>query len=329
MNTETVTKKVGRKEIKADLIHGTAVSKASVRREKFYTKEDVDRYNNTTKAFWILADVTLAKNWLEANYEKQRGLKLHAVTKYKNRMVKGLWRPTGQPLIFSPEGKLLNGQQRLTALTLADQIVPGIKILFYCVQGIPEEMYQFMDEAVKRTPADALKGEGISSYHDIARVVRLYSAMKYMSEQKVYLQSIPTLDTTTIMDVWKEMEYGDEDYAESLRLRKGFPLINRNNFAACRYLHTELNPEKAREFYHMLSTGAGIPEGSPILLLKNKFAQFASSKSGAKAPVITQLATINMAWNAFIKGKSPNTLVFHKEKAKKFPHAISSFEKSA
>jgi hypothetical protein len=92
-----------------------------------------------------------AKEALESNIVN-RALRPRSVSSYQKEMETGRWQMAGEPIKFSVDGKLLDGQHRLTAL--ANAAVESIE--FVVVRGLAPESQIVMDSGAARTAADAL-----------------------------------------------------------------------------------------------------------------------------------------------------------------------------
>lgn len=65
----------------------------------------------------------IAKKYLEANSDNPRRINQNVVAAYAQDMKAGKWFMNGEPIVFDEEGRLRNGQHRLTAIVKADVAV--------------------------------------------------------------------------------------------------------------------------------------------------------------------------------------------------------------
>jgi hypothetical protein len=98
----------------------------------------------------------LAQYILDNIEEKNRKRAPKKVEEYSRGMTQG-WALTGQPLIFSRCGRLLDGGHRLTAV-----VKSGRKIRTLAVFGVAYEAFSFLDIGRKRTPANTLEVMGVT-----------------------------------------------------------------------------------------------------------------------------------------------------------------------
>lgn len=69
-----------------------------------------------------VVDVTprIAEAWLKKN-TKNRSIRKHLLERYASDMRSGLWKLTGEPIIFNCDGTLIDGQHRLQSVVLAEK----------------------------------------------------------------------------------------------------------------------------------------------------------------------------------------------------------------
>lgn len=111
-------------------------------------------FGNDDGFYLVLFTPELAEVVLDTrNYERQRPIK-QKVEQYAADMRNGKWRLTkSDPILFTKQGKLINGQHRLSAVKMS-----GISQMFYVATGADETEFQVIDTGISRTAADGLKG---------------------------------------------------------------------------------------------------------------------------------------------------------------------------
>jgi hypothetical protein len=107
-----------------------------------------------------------AEKLLENN-SGNRNPKPNAIARYARYMKQRMWMLTGQPIIISDTGRLLDGQNRLFAC-----IKSGIAFETVVVYGISDKAFKAMDQNVVRTKAD-ITGWSIS-LSEIVNAYRVY-----------------------------------------------------------------------------------------------------------------------------------------------------------
>ncbi|HEX9992481.1 MAG TPA: hypothetical protein VGB14_06115 [Acidimicrobiales bacterium] len=106
------------------------------------------------------AAVMLAGNIVNRKLRRQR------VLLYAKQMAAGKWRLTGETIVFSPTGQLLQGQHRLHAC-----IEAGVSFPTIVVRGIDPEAMRVMDSGLARTAADVTRDELIQFYVEHASLL--------------------------------------------------------------------------------------------------------------------------------------------------------------
>lgn len=109
-----------------------------------------------------------AEDLLKGNVGNRK-LSPGAVARYAAAMRKGDWKTSPEPLIFAPNGRLLNGQTRLHAIKST-----GVPQRFLCVFGVSEDVFSVLDRGRPRSFADAHQVP-----KRVAEVARLLASVAY------------------------------------------------------------------------------------------------------------------------------------------------------
>jgi len=119
---------------------------------------DANNWQGRTEPYARVITITpqLAQYIIDNIEEKNRKRAGRKVEEYVKGMTAG-WELTGQPIIFSRCGRLLDGGHRLTAV-----IKSGKKIRTMAVFGVHYEAFSFLDIGRKRTPANTLEVMGVT-----------------------------------------------------------------------------------------------------------------------------------------------------------------------
>lgn len=110
------------------------------------------------------------------NPSTNREQRLNNIRQYATSIKTGRWELNGEPLIFSKDGHLLDGQHRLFACVQA-----GMPLTTFCVFNISPKTFGSMDTGSNRSVANAFQTEGIRNYKIAANIVS-----KVMSMRKGY-----------------------------------------------------------------------------------------------------------------------------------------------
>lgn len=122
------------------------------------------------RAAFVWVDPTIASRWLERN-DRNRVIQDQTVARYARDMDACNWVFTGEAVKFADDGRLLDGQQRLTAI-----VATGCTILMLVVRGLDSDAQKVMDTGRKRTAGDALHMDGHANYNALAAAARLVVA---------------------------------------------------------------------------------------------------------------------------------------------------------
>jgi hypothetical protein len=92
----------------------------------------------------------LAKKWL-ANARRNRNITAPTVESYAYEMRAGLWRHNPDGIKFNPEGQLIDGRNRLSAI-----IESGVPVYLTVIHDVPEDVLPVLDRGRVRTTADTV-----------------------------------------------------------------------------------------------------------------------------------------------------------------------------
>ena len=136
-----------------------------------------------------------------------RKLRQPRVEKYANDMRNGNWHLTGQAITFAKDGKLLDGQHRLSAVILADTPVDFLVVT-------DADSVATYDCGLSRSIADQLYLSGcnyvsaIMSTNGIAVIRAIYSITHFGACQSEKLRTVTTDDINTfIIDNMDDIEW--------------------------------------------------------------------------------------------------------------------------
>ena len=229
----------------------------------------------------------MAQEWLE-NHENYRAERKHRVSQYASAMARGEWQCPGPPLAFDRSGKLLDGQNRLSAV-----VMTGFTVPFVCLFGYEAKAASVFDRGLPRRHADTLAQEGFRDTNALsAALTRLYWLL------------LKRPDTMTLNPSYAQLRGVLEDHpglidacirANNTALRT---LVPRAWLSPAIYLCRRSDSEAADVFFEQLKTGANLQPGSPVKALRDRLlAEHGKHKRGLKAR--EKYALTIKAWNAF------------------------------
>lgn len=238
-----------------------------------------------------------AANLLHLNV-KNRPLSPTTVEKYRRDMAAGRWTYAADAIRFDVNGNLLDGQHRLTALSLVDDHT--LELPFLVALGLRPETQMVMDQGRKRTPGQQLSLKGVKNANLIAAGARVFLIWKsgyLFRDNKAATAAI----TSPQIEEWVAANGVLIDHlnghASSLRAHDAPPSI-----AVCAaFAFAQISPESEVQFFQALS-GGGMPKDHPINTLDKRLQRI--RREGLKTPQRDFLAMFIQAWNASREGRS-------------------------
>src|SRR5690625_342922 len=163
----------------------------------------------------------------------------------------GRWAYTGQPIIFSETGRLLNGQHTLTSCINADTSI-DVLVVF----DVPDESFKYMDIGVKRGAAQILSIENIANSTFIAAASRIL--MIYMRNPR-WAGDLANYDIEPdeILEFYESHADLQESRAAAMRFYKT-KLFPPSWAGALHYICAQKDRAAADEFFYRVATGIGL-----------------------------------------------------------------------
>lgn len=244
----------------------------------------------------------LATKWL-ATQINNRPIQDHSMRSYRADMVAGRWHFAGAPISFDTGGHLIDGQNRLEALSGVE--VPKFALPFVVHVGLPPEAQMVMDQGARRTAGQQLGLKGIPNGRALAAGARLE-----LSWQRGYLPSRwstnePISNTEVVQ--WIEDRPELAEYAAALRARiERSKLRSSAGIGFAMHLGLELADE-VNEFYTQLDTLFNLPPGSPIMALSKRLNRGRGTRGDGveeKMTEVDQLGMVIITWNHWVNGNA-------------------------
>ncbi len=247
---------------------------------------------------------------LLGNNEGNRPIDKRVLDAYARDMEGSNWALTGEPVIISDRGEILDGQHRLNACMTSKQ--PFRTLL---VKGISRsEAFALMNTGKRRRFSDVLGTQGEQNTKVLQAAAKLL--WTYYNGALAVTKRYPT--NTELQEILRlhpdVRKYVSQVFLKSV---KGPGSI----MAALRYLLGVADEAKAEDFFSRLGSGAGLTEGSPILVLREKLL---GNKGADKLSQLETCACVVKSWNAFLTGRKINILKFVSRgpKAEQFPKIL-------
>lgn len=238
-----------------------------------------------------MAAVMLERN--RSDEWKNRPESDSGVKRYAKRIAEGGWMYTGQTIIFSSTGNLLNGQHTLSGVVEAQAEIEAL-VAF----GVDDAAFKFMDTGIHRKASHIFAIDGIKNYSFAASVARLvYGYVNRLGNPKGL-----KVDNDVLLDFYYQHEGIQQSmYINGLASRSG--LLTPAYAGFLHYVCAQKNRKMADEFFETVLTGVGIQSPKcPENILRSRLIKNSQAKSdNTEAPLYTG-AYVVKAWNAKRKG---------------------------
>jgi hypothetical protein len=212
---------------------------------------------------------------------------------------RGEWRITGDTIKLDKQGRIRDGQHRLSAIAEGGRTVQGLVVF-----GVEDEAFDVMDTGRSRTIADILGLHGHTDRNALASAAR--SLILFDDHKRL----VGGRDAQMLVTSASTLHYVQEhpDITECLHLaqplRMEFP-GGSGLWAALLYLFRRISVDQTQVFIDGMLTGAGLGTGHPILVLRNRLmsrGNYWSIRNNADKEALA--ASIIKTWNGFRAGET-------------------------
>lgn len=230
----------------------------------------------------------VAEAWMARNRENRRFSRDWA-RDLAQRMRAGEWKDNGEAIKFATDGRLLDGQHRLSAVAES-----GVTITARVEFGLPPEVFTTLDQGKKRNFADALSVKGLTEAPLLAATVTwLWRLETGRLEGKA-------------LNVQESLAYYDEHgqglgASISASREAGRKLGRPSLLAALHFVFAQISASHADEFMALAGHGVGLGEAHPILTLRERL--YADRLAKSKLDIAEVVAMFINAWNAFVNDR--------------------------
>jgi hypothetical protein len=261
--------------------------------EETYPEVPIGLGGITIQPAWLTPE--MAGEFVTRLGRNQRTTKLHQLRSIVSDITNDLFRFNGEPIIFDPEGNLLNGRHRCLSVVQTGRPVPVL-----IIRGIPASAYMTMDITSKRTVSDALKSGGFKNTRDLAAAARLLECYERDLFNEGYM----------IQSAAAGVEFVEENpgLIESCSLPRGVAKLCRHAGAPifCHYVFAQhAGKEEADLFFERLASDVGHKQGDAILTLRRYL-----MKDSLRPTDRELVFLIFKTWNAFRRGKDVRKLSY-------------------
>lgn len=257
----------------------------------------------------------IAGEWLRKNTHN-RSMKRWNLAGMVSDMKAGNWQFTGEPIKFSKDGTLIDGQHRLTAIAQS-----GIPQEMLIVRGLEMESQHTMDAGARRSATDALNLRGEKHAPILAAGIKQVILWRRDAGASGPDRSGKCMVTTPeILDYLDDHPECREYAREANRFKKRTELPAGIIFLLWTLFY-EIDPSDAEDFFTRLASHSDF-KGSPIYALDQALAK--NARSEVKRKVSWKCAMAIKAWNKYRLGEPVTVLSFNPggSRNEQFPEPI-------
>ena len=238
----------------------------------------------------VKVDPIIAAKILEDHNDTNRPIARAKVRAYATEMLKGNWRYNpADTICFDTNYQMQNGQHRMMAL-----IDSGTTQEFMFVTGVEPRTQDVMDVGYKRNASQQLMMSGYEYATILGALARWY--IKWHDGSIMANSRNPS---TPDIRTWVEETDSDARY---YAVRMALEYYRQSPFStgaigAVAYEAMVIDPSAAVTFFNGLTTGVGLEEGNPILILNRHVQRILVSPSSPKLRVHEQMWLMITTWN--------------------------------
>lgn len=239
----------------------------------------------------IEIDPPSAECILAERNQGNRPPKPNKVQQFAADMANDRWGVTGDTLKFAPDGRLLDGQNRLAASVRANR-----PFTTHVVFGIDPALFGRMDIGKPRNAADVLHIAGYKYASTLASALR----WAYLLDTDPYNRE--TLRPEFVLELARERYPDIEDsirFGREINSRFAHPA---GQAAALMYKFQKSDPEKAKAFLRAWLRGERDGKNQIIDIMQSQLHATKANNNG-RIHELTRAAVIIKAWNIFKAGQ--------------------------
>ena len=242
----------------------------------------------------VIVTPELANNILINCNDKNRPMSRGNVRKLTSEIKAGNWQFDGSPIRFDKDGRLIDGQHRLTALIKTNFSTPMLVIY-----GLQSESFKVIDTGKNRSGSDVLAIDNIPNSTYVSSTLNFlsnYYDNKYKSSTKRILTN------TKKIEFYKTLDNLDSSVEFGLK-HKSNKILNIKFIIGFHYLFSNIDIDAGEEFLSKLDSGIGLTEDHPVLVLRNKLMKSIINKNYTMNEKEI-VSSVIYAWNKFRAGEN-------------------------
>jgi len=246
-----------------------------------------------------------------------RTLSTAFVLHLSEQMKNGEWKFTGDPIKFSKNDELIDGQHRLSSVVMSNTTQE-----FMITTGLDDDVFDVLDSGKIRTAGDVLSTIGVDNPRKVATVAKfaiLYKRGKYTyfnggSNTRASKGALVT--NQQVRQFVEENPDIAKTVNKSIKLNSKFKNISFTVFGGMYYILNEVDPIRCKEFFDKLVTGLNLNVNDPVYAIREKFIR-ASANPLLKVSVNDAVFYIAKAWCYFKEDKQAKQI--RRSKKEGFP----------
>jgi len=225
----------------------------------------------------------------------------------------GYWRRNGETIIFDREGRLMNGQHRLTAC-----VSSGVMLESWCVFGVEPDVFDTLDRTRRRSTSDDLAIRGERHYTTLAATLVLIDLEERGKLDQMWSGSNQHV-AAELLARHPRVRGAVAYVCARASLRR---LMPGRVASFCLYRFSEIDHHMGYEFFERLATGEMLEEGNPILLLRNRLLENHEHGTISRMQTTYILAITVKAWNAWREGRKLKFLRYRGDQSDAKPESF-------
>lgn len=256
----------------------------------------------------VLVTPELAAQMLSRN-SHNRNLRESVVARFATDMLEGNWTWNAQPIMFSRDGVLLDGQHRLSAIVRS-----GVAMSLLVVRGLDATAQETIDVGLRRSFNDVLTLRGETNANMLAAIVRMVAVWDSGSRE-FDGGSASTFSTQVLLAT---LERHPELREVATRVRPWRDRIPAQP-AIVGLLYWVLSnldddsAEDAEEFFERLASDVGHREREPVYEVRRKLIETKGRPGNGRLLSRTFTAAIVIkGWNTYRQGREVSFFKFKK-----------------
>jgi len=234
-----------------------------------------------------------AQGILQNRFFQNRPIRDGRARKLAVEITAGRWCVNGETIIFTGDGKLLDGQHRIRAVVLAQK-----PIQTFAVYGVHSDAFSSIDDGLPRSAADIATMCGMKYANLVSSAANVL--IRYLSGS--YDARCARPSNRTMVEVLKN----NGGLVNSAPIGKSLSFLLPARIAVfCHYLLSTIGPELANTMFEQLRSGENIGKGNPVYALRERLFRMVSKRTSRQHLHQDSIYILLMfkTWNYCVEGK--------------------------